>query len=152
MARPPDEPAHVRDMDSMAVFLAGDRFAHEYQPGACVARASRHYRIRIEGVIAERSAQGGIYVLDSTGALKLRGLTDTESLKAGQRVLFEGSSEWVENQVGVAQSRVRALGTNPPAVPERIELEQPFPNGDNLKWVETEGEIQFRGSFGDEMS
>src|SRR5204862_4670032 len=52
----------------------------------------------------------------------------------------------------VAQSRVRAHGPAPPAAPERIALEQPLSAGEEMKWVEIEGEIQFRTSLGDGLS
>lgn len=117
------------------------------------ARASGGYRVQIEGVVAERfGGDERLFVLDSSGCLELRGATETQTSKAGQRVLVEGVSDWVENRVGLGQSRVQVRGPSPPAAPERIALEEPFPAGDNLKWVEIEGEIQFRGSLGDELS
>jgi signal transduction histidine kinase len=117
------------------------------------ARAGGGYRVQMDCVVAGRVDGGDTsFVLDSTGGVELRGVLEAEVLKPGQHVLVEGVSQWIESRVAIGQSRVLVRETNPSVVPERIALEQPLSAGDDLKWVEIEGEIQFLGSRGDELS
>ena len=113
------------------------------------ARAADGYRAKIEGVVAGHFNQGdGLYVMDATGFMELHGAPNTDQFKIGQLVTLEGASEWRQGQVDLAQPRIRVHGANPPAAPERISLEQPMPAGEDLKWVEVEGEIQFAENLG----
>ena len=113
------------------------------------ARAADGYRAKIEGVVAGHFNQGdGLYVMDATGCMELHGAPNTDQFKIGQLVTLEGASEWRQGQVDLAQPRIRVHDANPPAAPERISLEQPMPAGEDLKWVEVEGEIQFAENLG----
>jgi signal transduction histidine kinase len=130
---------------------AGTVITNASQLLALRARASAGYRVQIEGVVEKGpEGSGWFLVIDSTGCFELRGVQEAEQLKTGQHVLVEGVSEWAENRVGVGKNRVRARGPNPPVAPERFALEQPMGAGEELKWVEIEGEIQFRRHLGDE--
>src|ERR1035441_3031013 len=134
-------------------------------------RAADGYRVQIEGVVAGQqgdewqvtsdktnnlaaglvtrhasrvtSSVGSLYVMDTTGCIELHDVPDAEQFKTGQRVVLAGSSEWKHDQVDIGELHIGVRDKNPPETPEHISLEQPMTPGEDLKWVEVEGEIQF---------
>ncbi len=116
------------------------------------ARADDDHAVRFAAVVAGRSAPGNrLCLVDATGDIELDGLQGTDRLNPGQSVLITGVSTWSGKQVGVKAGQVRLLHPEAPASPERIMLEQPLASGEDLKWVEIEGEIQYRRSTDDEI-
>jgi hypothetical protein len=110
-------------------------------------RAADGYRVQIAGVVAgHNDGDGGLYVMDTTGCAEIHAAPDAAAFKTGQRVVLEGSSEWKHDQVDVGELHIGVRDKNPPETPEHISLEQPMTPGEDLKWVEVEGEIQFGGN------
>jgi signal transduction histidine kinase len=112
------------------------------QLSALRTQASRGIRTRIQAVVVGREGSQ-ICLADATDCILLGCLTGTEAARAGQTVLISGISQWSDNQVGIKVSSIQFPGSMPSISPERISLEQPLSQGDNLKWVEIEGEIQY---------
>ncbi len=111
------------------------------------ARAADGYQVQLAGVVAGRGEPSAdLYLMDATGGIEIHAVPNAEQFKPGQRVTLTGRSEWQSNQVEIASLRVQAQDEPAPAAPEHISLEQSMPPGADLKWIETEGEIQFRGS------
>jgi signal transduction histidine kinase len=116
-------------------------------------RAEDGYRIQLDGVVAGYSDQANtLYFMDSTGGIELHGPVNKEPFKPGQRVALEGTTELKQNRIEISQLGVRQLGASPDEVPERIALEQELPAGEDLKWVEVEGQIEFGGSSENEYA
>lgn len=112
------------------------------------ARAADGYHLEIAGVVAGHFNHGdGLYLMDSTGCVAIDEAAAAAAFTPGQRVVLTGSSEWKQDRVDVALSGIRDRGEPPLATPERIALEQPLAPGEDLKWVEAEGEIQFGKNF-----
>lgn len=125
---------------------AGVVITNVSQLRALRARSADGYRIRIEAVILGRpDSGGGLYVMDSSGWTELHEASGLENFKIGQPVVLEGVSEWDGNQVDIGQLCIQTDGSSLPPVPERISLGHPIPRGEDLKWVEVEGEIEFHG-------
>jgi signal transduction histidine kinase len=112
------------------------------------ARAADGYHAKIEGVVGGHFDQGGLYLLDAADCLELHDVPNPEQFKPGERVAVEGVSEWSRNQVDLRQARVQVHDASPPDSPERVALEQLMSPGDDLRWVEAEGEIKFVGNAG----
>jgi signal transduction histidine kinase len=116
------------------------------------ARAGDGYRVQLEAVVAGRSDRaGGVCIADATGCLELGELANGEALRPGQRIGLAGTSEWSAARVGIKAARLELHGA-PPLAPEKIELEQPLAPGENLKWVEIQGELRYRRWAGDQTS
>jgi signal transduction histidine kinase len=110
--------------------------------------AGDDHQIRLAAVVVGRSADGNkLCLIDTTGCIELPDIQGTETLGPGQPVLITGVSVWTGQQVGIKAGRARPLRPGAPAAPERIVLEQPLNPGQDLKWVEVEGEIQYRHSL-----
>jgi signal transduction histidine kinase len=117
------------------------------------ARAKDGYQIHVEAVNAGRSAPGGnMCFVDATGGIELGDIEGTETLAIGQKVLIAGTITKTGQQVSLNQiwMTMRAPPTN--SNPELIPLEHPLAQGDNLKWVQIEGEIQYRHSSSNEFA
>jgi signal transduction histidine kinase len=116
------------------------------------ARAADGYQVQIAGVVAGRPDRGGgLFIMDTTDCVELHDLQNQDRLTTGQFVALTGRSEWTSNQVDLASLHIRSRNENAPAAPEHISLEQPMSPGEDLKWVEIEGEIQFSGSSENEI-
>lgn len=106
------------------------------------------HQIQFAAVVVGRSSNGNkLCLIDATGCIELPGIQGTKTLGPGQPVLITGVSVWTGQQVGVKAGRARPLRPGAPVAPERIVLEQPLDTGQDLKWVEVEGEIQYRHSL-----
>jgi signal transduction histidine kinase len=109
------------------------------------ARAGDGHRVRIEAVVAGRIAPGqSLCFIDATGCVELDGIEGTEMLRPGQKVLISGVSSWAGNQVGLKDGRAARLAAEAATNPARIMVEQPLAPQAELRWVEVEGEIQYR--------
>jgi len=114
--------------------------------------ANDGHDVRFSAVVAGRSAEGNrLCLVDATGCIELDGIEGTETPGPGQRVMITGVSVWTGKQAGVKAGRVWPQGLASPADPERILLEQPLVPGEDLKWVEAEGEISYRHSPDNEI-
>ncbi len=110
-------------------------------------RAEDGYQVQLNGVVVGCSGKTNtLYFMDSTGGIELHGLSDSEQLKIGQHATLEGITELKQKRVEIAQLRIRHQGANPAEAPERMALEQALPAGEDLKWVEVEGRIEFGGN------
>lgn len=108
------------------------------------ARASKGYAVRIEGVLAGRLPGTNLLdLLDTTGYLEISDVEGGTQLSAGQRVLAEGTSQWANKQVGIANCRLQMRGPQAGVEPKHIALEQPLSPDEDLQWVEAEGKVQF---------
>lgn len=108
------------------------------------ARASQGYAVRIEGVLAGRLPGTNVLGLwDRSGYLEIPGVEGGMELPPGQQVLVEGTSQWLDQQVGIAHCRLQMRGPKAGGEPTHIGLEQPVPPGEDLQWVEAEGKVQF---------
>jgi signal transduction histidine kinase len=116
-------------------------------------RAGDGIRVRIEAVMAGRSSQENkIYLVDATGCIELAGIEGAEDCGTGQKIMISGVSEWDGKRAGIGQGRAQIVGPLADANPEHLLLDHPLPEGEDLKWVEVEGEIQYRHSTGDETA
>ncbi len=116
-------------------------------------RAGDGIRVRIEAVVAGRASQENkICLVDATGCVELGGLEGTKDFGTGQKILVTGVSEWDGSRAGIGQGRARLAGPLADATPEHLLLDHPLPEGEDLKWVEVEGEIQYRHSTGNETT
>ena len=107
------------------------------------ARASDGYRVKLEAVVVGRCKnETGWRVADASECLELGEIKSGEGLQAGQRIGISGISEWSGTHVGVKVDRLEMRG-GPPGAPEQIELEQSLGPGENLKWVEIQGELRY---------
>ncbi|HXA44881.1 MAG TPA: ATP-binding protein, partial [Candidatus Angelobacter sp.] len=107
---------------------------------------------RFTAVVAGRSSGANdLCLVDDTGCIELTGIAGTESLRPGQTVMITGVSVWNGKQPAVKSGRARPLRLAPPADAERIQLGQPLVPGEDLTWVEVEGEIQYRHSLDNEI-
>lgn len=113
------------------------------------ARAADGYPVKLTGVFAGRGEGQALYVLDSSGCVQLDGLAGVEKFGAGQPVAVEGITGWQAGRPQVLQAHMRAVGTQVAEMPATISLEEPMPAGEDLKWGEVEGEIQFGAKSGD---
>ncbi|MDB6019544.1 MAG: Integral rane sensor signal transduction histidine kinase [Pedosphaera sp.] len=116
-------------------------------------RAVDGYQVQLDGVVAGYSEKTNtLYFLDSTGGIEFHGLSDTEELKTGQHVTLKGTTELRQNRIEIAHLSVHHRDANLEAAPERIALEQELPAGEDLKWVELEGRVEFGGSSENEYA
>jgi signal transduction histidine kinase len=110
------------------------------------SRARQAYPVRIEGVVAGRlQATNGVWFLDATGNLELPGPEAAQQLHPGQRVLLEGTSQWTNRQVGVSHTHLQPRGPTAPMEPRLTPLEATLELGEDLQWVELEGQVGFVG-------
>src|ERR1035437_2092527 len=108
------------------------------------ARASKGYAVRIEGVLAGRLPGTNLLgLLDTTGYLEISDVEGGTQLSAGQRVLAEGTSQWANKQVGIANCRLQMRGSKAGVEPKHIALAQPLSPDEDLQWAEAEGKVQF---------
>jgi len=108
------------------------------------AHAGQGYEVRIEGVVAGPSARtNGVWFLDATGTLEIPEAEVGERFLPGQRVLLEGTSQWTNKQAGIQQPRLQRLGPEVPAAPNPMALEQSLKPGEDLQWVQVEGQVGF---------
>jgi signal transduction histidine kinase len=108
------------------------------------ARAAEGYPVQINGVFAGHGAGQNSYILDADDCVEL----DSADAAAGQPtigqpVFVEGITGWQTNHPLVLKAHVRITGSLAPQNPAIITLEEPMPAGEDLEWVEVEGEIQF---------
>ena len=116
-------------------------------------RAGDGFRLQIKAVVVGRCAKGNrLSLVDVTGCIELGGIEGAETFDAGQTILITGVSGWAGNQVGIKEGRARNLGSEAVTNPERIQLEQSLSQGEDFKWVEIEGEIQYLRSTESEFS
>lgn len=106
------------------------------------SRAADGIRVGIQAVVDGWEGKETCLV-DDTGCVLLGGINRAETLHAGQKILLTGTSTWANNRVGVKSSHVQLVGPAVAAPPERISLDEPLSPGENLKWVEIEGDIQY---------
>jgi signal transduction histidine kinase len=117
------------------------------------ARAAEGFAVSLDAaVVRPGSAASPPLLLDSTGVVELHGSALAEGFRCGQRVRIEGVSRWSEGRVGIARETITRVGPEPPAAPERVDIAQPFPDGDTLKWAEIEGRVRFRRVLDEALS
>jgi signal transduction histidine kinase len=108
------------------------------------SRADEDYPVRIEGVVAGFvPGARRLCLLDAGGHIEIDAAGQEKGLSPGQRILLEGASQWMDNQVQVRQPRLQPLGATAPARPEWIQPGQPASAPQEFQWVETEGQVQF---------
>jgi signal transduction histidine kinase len=108
------------------------------------ARASKGYAVRIEGVFAgQLPGTNMLGLLDTTGYLEISDVEGATQLTPGQRILVEGTTQWTNKQVGIAQCRLQMRGAKADVDPKHIALEQSLSPDEDLQWVEAEGKVQF---------
>jgi len=108
------------------------------------AHARQGYTVRIEGVLAGRlSGAHGVSFLDQTGSLQIPEVDLGEQFRAGQQVLLEGTSQWINKQAGVSQPRLEARGPRAPVSPRSMALESPLALDEDFQWVQVEGQVGF---------
>jgi signal transduction histidine kinase len=119
---------------------------------ALQSQAHNGIRVRLKAVVAGQLSPGDkICLVDATGCIVLN-QTGHETSEDGQTVLIDGVIQWVGGQMGIKEGSRQFLVLAAPAAPERISLEQPLSQSDNLKWVEIEGQIQYPHLTGTEIS
>lgn len=117
------------------------------------ARAGDGFPVQIEAVVAGRLPTGNkICLVDRTGCIELGDIAGTEDLGPGQKISLTGASAWGDHQIRIHDGRVSTVGPMAATNPERIALGQSLLEGDDLKWVEISGEIQYQHSTGAERS
>lgn len=115
-------------------------------------RAADGYEVRFSAVVVGHSpGNHDLCLVDATGCLEMQDIPGAEALTSGQPVIITGVSVWSGGRPTVKAGSVRLLPPLSPADPERILLGQPLPAGDDMKWVETEGEIQYRHTLDQEI-
>jgi signal transduction histidine kinase len=136
----------------------------EYRPGGGLSltnisqllelrgRAADGFRLRIEGVVAEPSADGSrLIVLDRTGVLEIdRGNMPSEGLVPARRILLEGMSTWRDGRVDVRDAKLSYRGGDFVSKPVRVAFEEPLESSEEFQWVTTVGVITFQRVLGDE--
>ena len=119
---------------------------------ALQSQAHNGIHVRLKAVVAGRLSPGDkICLVDATGCIVLNQIGQ-ETPGDGQTIFIDGVVQWVGGQLGIKEGSRHFLVLAAPAVPERISLEQPLSQNDNLKWVEIEGEIQYPHLTGTEIS
>jgi PAS domain S-box-containing protein len=98
--------------------------------------ANRHYPVILRGVVAFRDADG-FFLQDSTEAIATR--EPALSVKPGDLVELEGTSEFPDFAPQVAGHHIKILGTAPLPVPIRPSFEQMASTELDSQWVEIEG-------------
>lgn len=115
-------------------------------------RAADGYQVRFNAVVAGRSNHGNkLCLIDGTGFIELDGIQGAEILGSGQQVTITGLSVWTGKQSGVKAGRALPLHPAPATVPKRMLLDHPLLAGEDMEWVEAEGEIQYRHSLDNEL-
>lgn len=98
--------------------------------------ANRHYPVVLRGVVAFRDADG-FFLQDSTEAIATR--EPALSVKPGDLVELEGTSEFPDFAPQVAGHHITILGTAPLPVPLRPSFEQMASAELDSQWIEIEG-------------
>ena len=116
-------------------------------------RAGDGFPVKFEAVVGGWLRAGNrLCLVDATGCIELADLDGAADMTPGQKVLLTGASGWGDNQIRIRDGRVSTLGSTADTNPERISLGQPLLQGDDLRWVEIAGEIQYQHSTGAEIS
>jgi len=121
-----------------------------YQLQALRARAAESFPIRLEGILVGRAKpQGQLCVLDPTGFININLSQPAPEASPGQKVLLEGTSQWIDGHATVSQPRLQILDPPAPGKPKQIKIEEPVSESDEFRWVEVEGQVQFLTQVGD---
>ena len=111
------------------------------------ARAENGYRISVVAVYAGRSTPGGkMCFVDTTAGVELGDIAGAENLAIGQKALITGTILKTGKQISFKQVQATAQGTVTNENPQSLSLEQPFAPGENLKWAQIEGDVQYQRS------
>ena len=113
------------------------------------------YGVRINGVVVGQATVGQklrLSLVDPTGCIELDGIPGAESLTAGQSVSIAGTSVWTGKQIELKAGHARLLQATVATGPKRILLEQTLAPGEDFKWVEAEGELEYRHSGNNEFT
>ncbi len=115
-----------------------------YQLLSLRTRANENFPVHIEGVFAGQVfGSNQLCILDNSGHVELAAENLPENIAPGQRILFEGVSQWRNDQVTVQPLKLKMLEPIAPRQPKWITPAQPVAAGQRFEWVETEGQVQF---------
>jgi signal transduction histidine kinase len=107
-------------------------------------QANGAFQVRIEGVlIGQISGTNRVCVMDANGYVEAGISGPGFKLPPGQRIILEGQSHWNNNAVEVTGGQIQAVGPKAPEEPASIQPEQPIVPGQELQWVQAEGQVQF---------
>jgi len=108
------------------------------------SRASDGFPVHLAAVVVGPAGPGRrISLMDPTGCMEVDGVEGANQWAVGQSVLLTGTSTWTGQQVGLKVVHARVL--NPLMGTNASELagQPPFGPGEQLQWLEVEGEIQY---------
>jgi signal transduction histidine kinase len=108
------------------------------------ARAADGYEIRVVGTLAGWLAdENEACLLDAGGFIDIAD-GKLPRISPGQRVLLTGFSQWLHGRVAVRQPHLESLGGEAAQEPKRIEINQHIQPDEEYRWVEVEGQVEFR--------
>jgi signal transduction histidine kinase len=107
-------------------------------------RADESYPVRIHGVVVGPvAANQSLYVLDASGQIEIIPPASPGDLVPGQEIRLEGVSQWKDGRVEIGQLKIGLPSPAAAGKPAWIEPGQTLNPGEDLKWVETQGQVEF---------